>query len=136
MIFLDTNVLLYAGSAAPADAAKKRRAQALIAAEDFGVSTQVIQEYIANALGKKSLGLSERNVDELLAALDPARVQPVTLELLREAWSLRREFQLSPWDASIVAAARALGCAVLYTEDLNPGQDYGGVVARNPFTGD
>ncbi len=136
MIFLDTNVLLYAGSAAPADAAKKRRAQALIAAEDFGVSTQVIQEYIANALGKKSLGLSERNVDELLAALDPARVQPVTLELLREAWSLRREFQLSPWDASIVAAARALGCAVLYTEDLNPGQDYGGVVARNPFTDD
>lgn len=136
MIFLDTNVLLYAGSAAPADAAKKRRAQALIAADDFGVSTQVIQEYIANALGKKSLGLSERNVDELLAALDPARVQPVTLELLREAWSLRREFQLSPWDASIVAAARALGCAVLYTEDLNPGQDYGGVVARNPFTGD
>lgn len=136
MIFLDTNALLYAGSAAPADAAKKRRAQALIAADDFGVSTQVIQEYIANALGKKSLGLSERNVEDLLAALDPDRVQPVTLGLLREAWSLRRQFQLSPWDASIVAAARALGCAVLYTEDLNPGQDYGGVVARNPFTGD
>lgn len=133
MIFLDTNILLYAGSAAPADAPKKRRAQELLATEDFGVSTQVIQEYIANALGKKSLGLTERNVEDLLAALEPERVQPVTLALLHEAWNLHRQFQLSPWDASIIAAARELGCETLYTEDLNDGQDYGGVVARNPF---
>jgi predicted nucleic acid-binding protein len=38
------------------------------------------------------------------------------------------------WDAAIVAAARKLGCETLYSEDLNRGQDYGGVIVRNPFT--
>ncbi|MFN8617536.1 MAG: hypothetical protein U0837_10595 [Dehalococcoidia bacterium] len=29
--------------------------------------------------------------------------------------------------------ARALGCAEVLSEDLGAGQDYGGVVVRNPF---
>jgi predicted nucleic acid-binding protein len=33
----------------------------------------------------------------------------------------------------ILAAAEAGGAEVLYTEDLNDGQRYGGVQARNPF---
>ncbi len=34
----------------------------------------------------------------------------------------------------IVEAARQVQSSVLWTEDLNDGQDYGGVVARNPFS--
>jgi predicted nucleic acid-binding protein len=33
-----------------------------------------------------------------------------------------------------VAAARRLGCAIVLTEDLQDGQDLGGMVVRNPFT--
>ena len=40
---------------------------------------------------------------------------------------------LSLWDAMILAAAQASNARVLYTEDLNHGQDYGGVRAVNPF---
>ena len=36
---------------------------------------------------------------------------------------------------STVAAARTLGAAVLYSEDLNDGQDYDGVRVVNPFLG-
>ncbi len=40
---------------------------------------------------------------------------------------------ISLWDALILAAARASGAAELITEDLNHGQDYGGVRVINPF---
>jgi predicted nucleic acid-binding protein len=41
--------------------------------------------------------------------------------------------QVSFWDAVILAAAESGGAEVLYTEDLNDGQQYGAVQARNPF---
>jgi predicted nucleic acid-binding protein len=41
--------------------------------------------------------------------------------------------KVSFWDALILAAAESGGAEVLYTEDLNDGQQYGAVQARNPF---
>ncbi len=58
--FIDTNILLYAGSNAAADAPKKRIAFALLAELDFCLSSQVVQEYLSNALGKKALGIFHR----------------------------------------------------------------------------
>jgi len=55
--FFDTNILLYAGSSAPADSGKQRIAEELLLTVPFALSAQVLQEYIANALGKKALGL-------------------------------------------------------------------------------
>jgi predicted nucleic acid-binding protein len=40
---------------------------------------------------------------------------------------------ISFWDSLILAAAESGGADVLYTEDLNDGQQYGPVVVRNPF---
>lgn len=42
-------------------------------------------------------------------------------------------WQLSLWDAMILAAAQASGARELITEDLNHSQDYGGVRAITPF---
>ncbi len=42
-----------------------------------------------------------------------------------EAWFL--------WDAAIVAPARRLGCSYQLTEDLQAGQDLGGIVVIDPF---
>lgn len=53
--------------------------------------------------------------------------------LLIEALRVKHRFQLSYWDAAIIAAANNLGASVLYSEDLNHGQDYGGVKVINPF---
>jgi predicted nucleic acid-binding protein len=52
-----------------------------------------------------------------------------------EAWSVQDRFGLSFRDALIVAAARRLECGTLLTEDLQDGQDLGGVVVRSPFGG-
>jgi predicted nucleic acid-binding protein len=45
----------------------------------------------------------------------------------------RQRFRISHWDAAILEAARALGCAVVLSEDLNDGRDYAGVRVENPF---
>jgi len=56
-----------------------------------------------------------------------------TLELFDAALAAQERWRLSLWDAMILAAAQASGASELITEDFNSGQDYGGVVARNPF---
>ena len=45
-------------------------------------------------------------------------------------------YKVSYWDGPIVAAANALGCKNLYSEDFNHGQFYGSVQAINTFIAD
>lgn len=132
-VFLDSNVLLYACSAAPADANKQAVAEQLILDTHFALSAQVLQEFIANALWKPALGISEHQIDATLELAGHVPVLPITHELVLAATTLRRRLRLSHWDSTIVAAARELACHTLYTEDLNHRQDYDGVQAINPF---
>ncbi len=131
--FLDANILLYANSAAPADRPKRMRAEDLILNTRFALSAQVMQEFVANALRKKALGISEANIDAFLELTTHVPVVAITRELVLRATTIRRKHQTSSWDATIIAAALELGCHTLYTEDLNHGQDYDGVQAINPF---
>lgn len=132
-VFLDANILLYACSSAPADRAKQQRAETLVLNTPFVLSAQVLQEFIANALRKKALGITEANIDATLELASHVRVLPVTHELILIAVAIRRRFQVSHWDSTIIAAANELGCKTLYSEDLNHGQDYDGVTVMNPF---
>lgn len=132
-VFLDSNVLLYSCSAAPEDAGKRQVAADLILNRPFAISAQVLQEFIANALRKPRLGITESNIEATLQLATMVRVQPVTHELVVSAVMLRRRFQLSQWDATILAAAVELGCTTIYSEYMNDGQDYGGVRVVNPF---
>lgn len=131
--FADTNLFLYAASKDPADKAKKRIAREVLADEDIGISVQVLQEFAHNTTAKHRLGLDDNETGAILHAMLEYPVLPLTGELVLDAFTIRQRFQLSHWDATIIAAARELGCQILYTEDLNDGQDYGGVIARNPF---
>jgi predicted nucleic acid-binding protein len=54
----------------------------------------------------------------------------VLMELFAQA---RHRHYLSHWDAAILCAARRLGAHTVVSEDLAPGQDYGGVRVLNPF---
>lgn len=131
--FIDTNILLYAGSNAEADASKKHIASALLGELNFCLSSQVVQEYLSNALGKKSLGITPTQIEALLESFGDVTVLPVTYPLILDAWKLRNACQISHWDATIIAAAQSLGCEILYSEDMSDGQDYGGVRVVNPF---
>jgi predicted nucleic acid-binding protein len=53
--------------------------------------------------------------------------------ILQRAWDNQDRFQLSFWDAMIVASAQHAGCQVLLTEDLHDGLDLDGLRVVNPF---
>jgi len=60
-------------------------------------------------------------------------VQENTVAPLQSTLFLKNRYQISYWDAAILAAAQAARCRELLSEDLNHGQDYDGVRVVNPF---
>jgi predicted nucleic acid-binding protein len=131
--FADTNLFIYAASNDPADARKKRIARRLIETEHIGVSAQVLQEFAAVAYRKPRLGIGAIQTEETVRLLMTFPVVPITAELVLQALELRVRFQLSYWDAAILAAAVELQCEGILSEDFNTAQSYGGIVAVNPF---
>jgi len=131
--FADTNIFVYAASHAAEDGAKKRAARDLLATEDIGLSAQVLQEFYAVATAKERLGISPAEARKAIEAMSEFPVAPITADLVKQAIGLASQHRLSYWDAAIVAAAQALGCRILYSEDLNHGQKFGNVAVKNPF---
>jgi len=132
--FLDTNVFVYAND--QRDEEKQRRAIAVVSLalrQSTGVvSTQVLMEYAAVALGK--LGQARAAVIRQLHAMERLEVHPVDGSLVRSALDLMAAYSLSFWDAAIVAAAQASRCELIFSEDLGDGMMFGAVTVRNPFT--
>ena len=135
MRFVDTNVLIYAASPAPEEADKQRSAQRLLEEGDLALSVQVLQEFYHQATRSTRLGaITQEHALEFIQSIGHFPVQDITLGLFRAATAISQRFQLSYWDGAILAAARALGCDAVYSEDLSSGQDYDGLRVINPFT--
>jgi predicted nucleic acid-binding protein len=132
---VDTNILLYAISRDDEEQTKMVRANELLSSRDVAVSVQVLQEFYVQATRDSR---ADRLTHEQAAALvDSFRrfpVQETTVGVALAAISSRQRFGISYWDAAILEAARALGCDVVLSEDLNDGQDYAGVRVENPFS--
>lgn len=132
-VFLDTNILVYAAIGSGNDAAKRQRALELIRAEEFGTSAQVLQEFFVTIVRKARVPLSETEAMEWIEQFAEFPCVPVDSRLVRIAIEYSVRYQISYWDAAIVAAAEALGARTVYSEDLNHGQFYGQVQVLNPF---
>lgn len=129
--FLDTNILVYAFNAA--DPRKQGIAQELLKRAlggDFVVSVQVLAE-LANTLRK--IGLAPEAVLGVLDLLEPLRVVRSDAGMVRRAVEAHAQYGLHFYDGMIVAAAERGGCRRVWSEDLNPGQTYFGMVVENPF---
>jgi predicted nucleic acid-binding protein len=134
MRFADTNILLYAVSRAPDETAKRDRALALLDADDWVLSVQVLQEFYVQATRTKKLDrIQPQQAAALIESWLRFRVQDITVPILQAALQASTRFQLSYWDAAIIEAARSAGCDQVYSEDLSAGQNYGGVQIVNPF---
>lgn len=130
---LDTNLLVYADAAD--EPVKQRRALDVItrlrADGDAVLSTQVLQEYVNVALRK--LRLPPALVRERLAFYRRFELVPASAELIAGALDLHMLHALSFYDALIVQAAAASGCARLLSEDMQHGAVIAGVRIENPF---
>ena len=135
MRFLDTNVLIYAASPAPDEAEKQRSAQRLLEAGDLAVSVQVLQEFYHQATRSGRPGaITQDHALRFIESISHFEVQDITLDLFLAAIAISRRFRLSYWDGAILAAAGAVGCDAVYSEDLSSAQDYDGLRVINPFT--
>ena len=66
--------------------------------------------------------------------MDLCEVVPVDQGTVRAAMRVAVRYQLSHWDALVVAAALQAGCDLLYSEDLQHEQVFDGrVTVKNPF---
>lgn len=132
--FLDTNVLLYSITTAAAEIHKRDLARALIDAGDCALSVQVLNEFFHQAT---HAGRIDRLVPEDAMALilrwRRFPVQPNDLSLFDSTWEIHRRTNYSWWDCGIVAAARATGCDILATEDMEHGRIIDSVRIDNPF---
>ena len=134
-MFVDTNVLLYHWDAL--EPAKRSRATEWldrVTADRSGrTSFQVLSEFYVNASLKLRAPIARgaaREFVETFFPWDPISIGP---GLLDDAWRAQDRYQLSWWDALIVAAARKARCRTLLSEDFQAGQDFDGVRVVNPF---
>ncbi|MBI4472320.1 MAG: PIN domain-containing protein [Acidobacteria bacterium] len=137
-VFVDTNVLVYCRDASET----RKQAQAanwmerLWATRAGRLSFQVQHEYYTTVTQKLSpgleTGLARQDVRNLLS-WQPISADRATLE---GAWALQDRYQLSWWDALIVAAAEAGACRLLLSEDLSDQRQFGTVRVIDPFKHD
>lgn len=133
--FIDTNVLIYwVDDSTRADVVEQLLAQQAV------ISVQVLNEF-ANVLRKKR-AMPLPDVEALCTTLiDTCDVLDLSVRTHQTALALMARYQLSVYDANIVAAAALSDCAVLYTEDMQDGLNLklpgsagtNSLLIRNPF---
>ena len=134
MRLADTNILLYAVSPLPEEAAKQQLANQLLDEGDLALSVQVLQEFYAQATHPSRVWrLGHERAVAFIESLLDFPVQPVDMAVLQGAFDIRARFGLSYWDCAILSAARLLGCDAVYSEDMSDTQDYDGLRVINPF---
>jgi predicted nucleic acid-binding protein len=132
--FIDTNILLYSISRDPAEASKRDIAVALLDAENIALSVQVLQEFYVQATrATRPDALAHEIAVGLVRTWLRFKVQETTLPVMINALEIKVRYGLAYWDAAIVAAARALGCRELLSEDMSHGREVEGVTINNPF---
>lgn len=134
--FLDTNIFVYSFDAdAPA---KAERATDLIrtavTSRSGIVSYQVVQEFFNVAFRRFAQPMSIAEAEQYLSSVfRPLLGVHSSQALCSEAMRLRTRYQISWYDALIVASAIEGSCSVLYTEDLHDGLKIGDLRIENPF---
>ena len=133
--FVDNNILIYAHDVSAGQ--KHKRAQQLIRdlwqSGQGCLSIQVLQEFYVNVTQKVAKPLSAEVAAQIIADLSVWEVHCPRVEDILNAVRLQQRYQISFWDAMILASAVQLGCQILWSEDLNPGQVYDQVEVKSPF---
>ena len=135
--FIDTNIFIY--QIEVLDEKKSAQANSIIRrGVETGcgcISFQVIQECLNTVLRKAEIPLNAAQTrDYLDNVLAPLYQVPATLELYRRALDIQSRYRYGFYDALIIAAALDAGCTVLYSEDIQNGQQIEGLTVRDPFS--
>lgn len=134
--FLDTNIFAY--SFDEINSAKQSCAENIIekalTTQQGVISYQVVQEFCNLATRKfvAPLPAAEQRLYLQRVLMPLCRVLP-SFALYNLAIDIREQYKFSFYDALIVASAIEACCKILYTEDLQHGQNILGIKIVNPF---
>jgi predicted nucleic acid-binding protein len=135
LFFVDSNVLLYRWDALEPEKqpAAASWLEALWRRRAGRLSDQVLNEFYVVATRKLEPALPRATARDEIAAYRTWQPLRAGGEAWVRAWAIEDRYELSFWDALIVSTAQLAGCRYLLTEDLQDGQDLGGVTVRDPF---
>jgi len=126
--FIDSNVVLYLFSS---DTVEADRAESILQSGG-SISVQVLNEVASVCLRK--LKMTWEDIDAVLETLkSTCEVLPVTLASHEKAVGLAKRFQISLYDANIVATAILSEADTLFSEDMQNGMSMESVIVVNPF---
>ena len=126
--FFDTNVLLYAVRLEDPRAERAR----LLLGDGGIISVQALNEF--TSVARRKLGQPWGEIKEKLGAVRAlCEVKPLTVATHQRALALAERYGYQIYDALQLASALENGCSILYTEDLQHGQQIEGLTIRNPF---
>jgi predicted nucleic acid-binding protein len=135
--FLDTNILVYAIEVNGPDPDKSESARQLIQQAGLIISTQVLGEfYSAVTSHRRKSPLTHEEAVAWIQLWKRWKTRQVTLAAVDLALEFVARFKIAYYDALILATARLADCKNVYSEDLNPRQEYSGVRVLNPFAPD
>jgi predicted nucleic acid-binding protein len=134
-IFLDANVLIYAATGQETDPRKFERATAILGEAQFGLSTQVVGEFVKNVRDPKKMStpLSEHEAHDWLDRLFMFPVITIDRGIIQRAMYFQIRYKINYWDGQVIAAAERFEADTLYSEDLKHQQKYAGIRCVNPF---
>jgi predicted nucleic acid-binding protein len=134
--FLDSNIFIYAYD--QREPVKQSIADNLIRglaiSGEAVISYQVIHEFFNWALVKGPVKMPQEEAQRYLTVtFRSMHIVASSASLVSDAIGIHQRYRLSWYDSLIVAAAQQAGCKLLYSEDLQHGQQFGTVTIHNPF---
>ena len=135
MNFLDSNILVYAYDKTGKNRHKIAKDILMDCWNDRSgiVSTQVLQEFYATVTRKLPITLSRQEARGIIKELLSWSVYQLTPADVVVASEIEEQHTLSFWDSLIVVAAQNSGATTLISEDMQHGQQIGGLRIVNPF---
>jgi predicted nucleic acid-binding protein len=129
--FFDTTILIYAMSEGDARAAIAEK----LLEVGGSLSVQVLNEF--TAVARKKLKMSWPEIADALDAIRTLCELPaaLTVDTHDAARALAERYGYHIYDALILAAAIDAECDGVYSEDMQDGQQIGGLTIQNPFAG-
>ena len=127
--FFDNNILI---CAAVKNDPRSKRSEQLLAVGGV-ISLQILNEFVSVARGKYQMSWQALKIAlQWIRFLCP-EVVPVKIETHEAAVKIAQRYGYRIYDSLIIASALGANCQVLYSEDLQDGQEIDGLTIRNPF---
>ncbi len=128
-VFFDTTTILYAVG----EEGRQAEAAAALLGQRGTISVQVLNEFAS--VTRRKLGWSWAEIAEGVDQLQNLcrRVLPLTRETHAKGRMLAERYGCNIYDSLILASALEARCAVVYSEDMQDGQQIESLRIRNPF---